>query len=228
MNFKWDQVHEIAEQLEHIRSSELINRLDDFLGNPTIDPYGDPIPDENGQFQLGPSKLLSEMTSQENGIIIGVKNENSLLLRHLDKLKIHLGLHIEVIEVNDFDKSMQVKLANSSSLFLSEKIASQILIAKKNMILFLNTEKLFANLPHLFDLVYLLLISCCTFECVLPNKKYQYSLRWLLPFKYIEKSITEDLLKQLYNITSSRKTTDFRMLSGALKIPEQKLKSLSQ
>ena len=131
LNFKWDQVHEIAEQLEHIKSSELINRLDDFLGNPTIDPHGDPIPDENGQFQLGPSKLLSEMTSQENGIIIGVKNENSLLLRHLDKLKIHLGLHIEVIEVNDFDQSMQVKLANSSSLFLSEKIASQILIAKK-------------------------------------------------------------------------------------------------
>ena len=131
LNFKWDQVHEIAEQLEHIKSSELINRLDDFLGNPTIDPHGDPIPDENGQFQLGPSKLLSEMASQENGIIIGVKNENSLLLRHLDKLKIHLGLHIEVIEVNDFDQSMQVKLGNSSSLFLSEKIASQILIAKK-------------------------------------------------------------------------------------------------
>ena len=131
MNFKWDQVHEIAEQLEHIKSSELINRLDDFLGNPTIDPHGDPIPDENGQFQLGPSKLLSEMTSHENGIIVGVKNENSLLLRHLDKLKIHLGLCIEVKEVNDFDKSMQVKLANSSSLFLSEKIASQILIAKK-------------------------------------------------------------------------------------------------
>ena len=131
LNFKWDQVHEIAEQLEHIKSSELINRLDDFLGNPTIDPHGDPIPDENGQFQLGPSKLLSEMASQENGIIIGVKNENSLLLRHLDKLKIQLGLHIEVIEVNDFDQSMQVKLANSSSLFLSEKIASQILIAKK-------------------------------------------------------------------------------------------------
>tara|TARA_B100000900_G_C20524020_1_gene693411 strand:- start:305 stop:976 length:672 start_codon:yes stop_codon:yes gene_type:complete len=131
LNFKWDQVHEIAEQLEHIKSSELINRLDDFLGNPTTDPHGDPIPDANGQFQLGPSKLLSKMTSHENGIIVGVKNENSLLLQHLDKLNIHLGLHVEVIEVNDFDQSMQVKLANSSSLFLSEKIASQILIAKK-------------------------------------------------------------------------------------------------
>ena len=65
----------------------------------------------NGQVQLGPSKLLSEMTSHENGIIVGVKNEDPLLLQHLDKINIRLGLHIEVTEVNDFDQSMQVKLA---------------------------------------------------------------------------------------------------------------------
>jgi DtxR family Mn-dependent transcriptional regulator len=130
LNFKWDQVHEIAEQLEHIKSSELVNRLDDFLGNPTLDPHGDPIPDANGQVQLGPSKLLSEMTSYENGIIVGVKNEDPLLLQHLDKINIRLGLHIEVTEVNDFDQSMQVKLADLGTLFLSEKITSQILIAK--------------------------------------------------------------------------------------------------
>ena len=130
LNFKWDQVHEIAEQLEHIKSSELVNRLDDFLGNPTIDPHGDPIPDANGQVQLGPSKLLSEMTSYENGIIVGVKNEDPLLLQHLDKINIRLGLHIEVTEVNDFDQSMQVKFADLGTLFLSEKITSQILIAK--------------------------------------------------------------------------------------------------
>ena len=130
LNFKWDQVHEIAEQLEHIKSSELVNRLDDFLGNPTLDPHGDPIPDANGQVQLGPSKLLSEMTSYENGIIVGVKNEDPLLLQHLDKINIRLGLYIEVTEVNDFDQSMQVKLADLGTLFLSEKITSQILIAK--------------------------------------------------------------------------------------------------
>ena len=130
LNFKWDQVHEIAEQLEHIKSSELVNRLDDFLGNPTIDPHGDPIPDANGQVQLGPSKLLSEMTSYENGIIVGVKNEDPLLLQHLDKINVRLGLHIEVTEVNDFDQSIQVKLADLGTMFLSEKITSQILIAK--------------------------------------------------------------------------------------------------
>ena len=130
LNFKWDQVHEIAEQLEHIKSPELVNRLDDFLGNPTIDPHGDPIPDANGQVQLGSSKLLSEMTSHENGIIVGVKNEDPLLLQHLDKINIRLGLYIEVKEVNGFDQSMQVKLADLGTLFLSEKITSQILIAK--------------------------------------------------------------------------------------------------
>ncbi|MGY8793064.1 MAG: FeoA family protein, partial [Gammaproteobacteria bacterium] len=95
-----------------------------------IDPHGDPIPDANGEVQLGSSKLLSEMTSHENGIIVGVKNEDPLLLQHLDKINIRLGLYIEVKEVNGFDQSMQVKLADLGTLFLSEKITSQILIAK--------------------------------------------------------------------------------------------------
>jgi DtxR family Mn-dependent transcriptional regulator len=125
-------VHEIAEQLEHIKSSELVNRLDDFLGNPTIDPHGDPIPDAKGRVQLGPSKLLSEMTSHEKGIIVGVKNEDPLLLQHLDKINIRLGLQIEVTEVNDFDQSMQVNLPDLGIIFLSEKITSQILIAKNS------------------------------------------------------------------------------------------------
>ena len=90
------------------------------------------------------------------------------------------------------------------------------------MILLSNTEKLFANLHHRLDLAYLLLSLVALLSVFYLIKKYKYSLRWLLPYKHIEKSITEDLLKQLYIITSSRKTTDFRMLSGALKIPEQK------
>ena len=87
------------------------------------------------------------------------------------------------------------------------------------MILILNTEKLFADLLDLTSLLISLAIILSVFYLL---KKYQYSLLWLLPLKNIEKSITEDLLKQLYNITSSRKTADFRMLSGSLKIPERK------
>ena len=91
------------------------------------------------------------------------------------------------------------------------------------MTLFLNTEKLFAALPLLLNQGYVLLFFASLLVVFVILKKYQYSLRWLLPFKYIEKSITEDLLKQLYHVTSSQKTTDFRILSGALKIPERKI-----
>ena len=76
------------------------------------------------------------------------------------------------------------------------------------MTLFLNTEKLFAALPLLLNQGYVLLFFASLLVVFVILKKYQYSLRWLLPFKYIEKSITEDLLKQLYHVTSSQKTTD--------------------
>ena len=91
------------------------------------------------------------------------------------------------------------------------------------MILLLNIEKLFASLPFLLNQGYVLLFFATLLVVFFILKKHQYSLRSLLPFKYIEKSITEDLLKQLYHVTSSQKTTDFRMLSGALKIPERKI-----
>ncbi len=91
------------------------------------------------------------------------------------------------------------------------------------MSLFLNTEILFSKLTLLLNQGYTFLFLAILLGVGFLLKKYQYSLRWLLPFKYIEKSITEDLLKQLYHVTSSRKTTDLRMLSGALKIPERKV-----
>ena len=90
------------------------------------------------------------------------------------------------------------------------------------MSLFLEIKQLFAAIPALLNIVYVLLIFSILLV-VIFLKKYQYSLRWLLPFKNNEKSITEDLLKQLYHVTSSRRTTDFKMLSGALKIPERKI-----
>ena len=90
------------------------------------------------------------------------------------------------------------------------------------MSLFLEMKQLFAAMPPLLNLGYVLLVFSILLV-VFILKKYQYSLRWLLPFKNTEKSITEDLLKQLYHVASSRRTTDFKMLSGALKIPERKI-----
>jgi|TARA_B110000503_G_scaffold73339_1_gene113283 DtxR family transcriptional regulator, Mn-dependent transcriptional regulator len=130
LNFKWDEVHEIAEQLEHIISPELVERLDRFLGNPRIDPHGDPIPDINGNFHCGPTHLLSELAIMETGVIIGVKNDDPLLLQYLDKVNIRLGLKIKILEINTYDGSVKIEINEVGKIFLSEKITSQLLISK--------------------------------------------------------------------------------------------------
>ena len=103
LGFGWDQVHLIAEQLEHIKSEELIENLDDFLGNPKYDPHGDPIPNKEGKIEKMNQKLLVELKIQQEGIITGVKKGTASLLSYLDKEKIKLGDSIKVIEVLEFD-----------------------------------------------------------------------------------------------------------------------------
>ena len=76
LSFNWDEVHEIAEQLEHIDSPILVKRLDEFLGYPKFDPHGDPIPDERGEFQAMPQITLSEMAPNQSGLLVGVKDTN--------------------------------------------------------------------------------------------------------------------------------------------------------
>jgi len=127
LDFSWDEVHEIAEQLEHIKSEQLINRLDDFLGNPTEDPHGDPIPDANGQIVKTEKQLLSELLENQNGICVGVKDTSSEFLKYLDKQEISLGSKIEILGKESFDLSLKIKL-NGSELTISNKIASNIFV----------------------------------------------------------------------------------------------------
>src|SRR4051812_28616007 len=103
LGFSWDEVHDIAEQLEHIKSEKLINKLDDFLGNPTEDPHGDPIPDINGQIIKIEKQLLSELAADQIGICVGVKDTSSEFLKYLDKQKIALGSKIHVLSKESFD-----------------------------------------------------------------------------------------------------------------------------
>ena len=91
LKFQWDEVHEIAEQLEHIKSDELIVRLDKFLGFPEYDPHGDPIPDKFGNIQTSKKRLLAEIDSEQLGICVGVKESSTEYLRYLDKKKIGIG-----------------------------------------------------------------------------------------------------------------------------------------
>ncbi|MFQ3173809.1 MAG: DtxR family Mn-dependent transcriptional regulator, partial [Flavobacterium sp.] len=127
LNFSWDEVHDIAEQLEHIKSEQLINKLDDFLGNPTEDPHGDPIPNAEGQILKIDKQLLSELAENQKGICVGVKDTSSEFLKYLDKQGIALGSIIEVVSKESFDLSVKIKV-DDRSLSISNKIASNLYI----------------------------------------------------------------------------------------------------
>ena len=127
LNFSWDEVHDIAEQLEHIKSEQLINRLDDFLGNPTEDPHGDPIPDANGRIVKIEKQLLSELTENQIGVCVGVKDTSSDFLKYLDKQEIALGSKIEFLSKESFDLSVKIKV-DSKELSISNKIASNLFV----------------------------------------------------------------------------------------------------
>ena len=127
LGFSWDKVHYIAEQLEHIKSEELIENLDDFLGNPKYDPHGDPIPNKNGEIEKMNQKLLIELKTGQKGIITGVKKGTASLLNYLDKEKIKLGDSVNVIEVLEFDGTFIVEI-NKRKLTFSEKICQNLLL----------------------------------------------------------------------------------------------------
>jgi len=128
LNFKWDEVHEIAEQLEHIKSNELVDRLDDFLGNPKFDPHGDPIPNKNHEITDSRKRsYLSEVEINRDVIIIGVKDSSAQLLQHLEKENMILGKNIIVLEIHDFDKSLRISI-NGKELNISERVAQNVLV----------------------------------------------------------------------------------------------------
>ena len=128
LNFKWDEVHEIAEQLEHIKSPILVERLDQFLGHPTMDPHGDPIPDENGKVKETVKASLSDLPVGSRGILVNVSNDDPTLLQHLDKLKISLSSKIEIFEKIDFDGSISITIDEQNQHFISSPIAKCLLL----------------------------------------------------------------------------------------------------
>lgn len=127
LGFNWDEVHEVAEQLEHIKSEKLTNELDKFLEYPKRDPHGDPIPDAQGNFTVANQALLSELKKGDTGICVGVKDSSAEFLQYLDKNKISLGKKIQVIEKEDFDQSMLIKI-DENELRISSQISGNLYI----------------------------------------------------------------------------------------------------
>ena len=128
LNFGWEEVHEIAEQLEHIHSVELVNRLDEFLGFPEVDPHGEPIPSKDGALKKVTNRLLladAELGTQ--GVVMGVENDQQEFLQYLNHIGLQLGTHLKVIEKLKFDDSVTVEM-NGNRFQFSRTISKQISI----------------------------------------------------------------------------------------------------
>jgi DtxR family Mn-dependent transcriptional regulator len=127
LDFSWDEVHEVAEQLEHIKSDKLIDSLDRLLAYPKFDPHGDPIPDKNGGFKERDRELLSEVPINTGGICVGVKDSSATFLKFLDKNGIALGNQIKVMEIEEFDGSLNIEI-DGRKMQISHVIASNLYI----------------------------------------------------------------------------------------------------
>lgn len=128
LGYSWDKIHEIAEQLEHIRSEEMIDRLDKFLGFPKFDPHGDPIPDASLNIKSVKQTLLAKLNKGDKGRVVGVKDSSTKFLLYLDAQEIHLGTEIEIVEVIEFDSSLVVRIGKKKKATLSKLAAQNILI----------------------------------------------------------------------------------------------------
>ncbi|GAB3926636.1 metal-dependent transcriptional regulator [Larkinella terrae] len=128
LGFGWDEVHEMAEELEHIRSEDLVQKLDAFLGYPQFDPHGDPIPSPAGHMPTVEYTKLSEVTVGEEVQVMGVLEHSPEFLQHLDKTGLNLGCRVLVQDVNAFDKSVSVQINHEKTLFVSNEVARNLLV----------------------------------------------------------------------------------------------------
>ncbi|MEM8896432.1 MAG: metal-dependent transcriptional regulator, partial [Bacteroidota bacterium] len=131
LKFQWDEVHEIAEQLEHIKSELLIKRLDEFLDFPSVDPHGDPIPDEYGELTVAKKLPISDCETDQLMQVVAVDNSDAQFLKHLDRIGIYLGAKIKVLEKVEFDGSVEIEIDRRPSVYISKQTADNILVTEK-------------------------------------------------------------------------------------------------
>lgn len=130
LDFSWDEVHEVAEQLEHIQSPLLIEKLDAFLGYPKVDPHGHPIPDVNGKINEVSQVTLSEFTPGKKGVLCAVKGGTRAFLQYLSKVGIYIGASIKILEKIEFDSSLEILIDGKNKLFISHQAAENLLVTE--------------------------------------------------------------------------------------------------
>lgn len=128
LGYSWDVVHDIAEQLEHVKHGELADRLDDYLGHPKYDPHGDPIPNSDGIVPSTPNTLLSEIEAGKSGKVAAIRDTSPLFLQYLERLSIQIGTRIEVIEKIPYDDSIVIQPEDAEKTTVSKKLADSLLV----------------------------------------------------------------------------------------------------
>lgn len=128
LKFTWDEVHEVAEDLEHVSNKKLIDKLDEFLGFPRVDPHGDPIPDANGKIEISKKICLTELPLNVPGIVSSVSDQSGEILELLEHKKITIGTKLEVKKKFDFDSSMEVRIGRQPAFTISNQLAQNIFV----------------------------------------------------------------------------------------------------
>ncbi|WP_164112403.1 MULTISPECIES: metal-dependent transcriptional regulator [Sphingobacterium] len=130
MGFGWDEVHHIAEQIEHIHAPDFFNKMDELLGYPTVDPHGSPIPNKEGNVAEAPYLKLSECQVGDEVELMAVGQSSSSLLKYLDARELGLGISIRIEDIEDFDKSMHVSYLGRVGVMLTSLVCDSLLVRK--------------------------------------------------------------------------------------------------
>jgi len=127
LGFGWDEVHAIAEELEHVKNDKLINKLAEILGNPVYDPHGDPIPDAKGKFKKSNFVKLSEAKEKMTYKIMGVSDHSKAFLKYLEKHSLVIGAEVKVKSIEEFDRSI-ILFCNKRDIIITPKVAENIIV----------------------------------------------------------------------------------------------------
>ena len=128
LKFNWDQVHDVAEQLEHIQSPLLIEKLDEFLGHPVADPHGHPIPDKTGKIHVAQQIPLGEIHENKTATVRAVKRGSPSFLQYLSKIGVYIGAHVAILEKTEFDGSVEILIDKKKKAFISKEASLNILV----------------------------------------------------------------------------------------------------
>lgn len=128
MGFGWEEVHEIAEQMEHIQSEKLFARMDEMLDSPTVDPHGSPIPDEQGEVIAQQYQALSDTALHQKVRLYALARSSKELLHYLNQLNIQLGTTIEILQTEAFDNSLLISCNGKAPVMISQKVAKSLLV----------------------------------------------------------------------------------------------------